>query len=119
MISYIRSFFERKIVNFSFSFLATLGIFLALQPDEGEKPKIGFTTLIFSHKKCYHIHHWVYMVSSTLIITSVVFLSNGDFTPPIITALGCLLGGSFSDLVYTDAFDFTECNKTLEYKSVM
>lgn len=112
------SLYENKIVNFSVSFLTTLGLFLSLQPDQGDSPKIGFNTLIFNHNKCYHIHHWVYMISSTLIICSVVFLSEGSFRPAIMTAIGCLIGGSFSDLMYSDAFNFEECNTT-QYKLVV
>lgn len=116
--NFIYSLYENKIVNFSFSYLLTLGLFLAFQPKEGENPKVGFNTLIFSEHKCYHMHHWIYMISSSIIITSVVFLSKGNFTPPIVTSLGCLTGGSFSDLIYSDAFNFDHCNFT-KYNSVV
>ena len=114
---YIRSFFERKIVNFSISFLTSLGLFLLLQPEQDQAPKIGFATIIYNDRTCLHIHHWVYMVSYSLIITCVTILSEGRFTHPIVAALGGLSGGSFSDLYYTDAFEFENCNG--KYKSVI
>ena len=110
--------YEQKIVNFSLSFLSTLCLFLLLQPEEDEDTKIGFSTIVYNKSTCYHIHHWVYMMSTALLITSVVILSEGKFTPPLVMSLGCLTGGSFSDLYYAHAFDFTSCNE-IQYKSVL
>ena len=111
--------YEQKIVNFSLSFLTSLGLFLLLQPEENESPKIGFGTIVYNKNTCYHIHHWVYMMSTALLITSVVIISEGDFKPPLIMSLGMLTGGSFSDLYYKHAFDFTTCNNVTQYKSVL
>tara|TARA_R110001632_G_scaffold83513_1_gene184790 strand:+ start:194 stop:571 length:378 start_codon:yes stop_codon:yes gene_type:complete len=111
--------YEHKIVNFTLSFLASLGIFLLTQPEPDEAPKIGFSTVIYNKQHCYNIHHWVYMMSSSLLIVSVVIISDGNFVPPLVMTLGFLTGGSFSDLYYKHAFDFTSCDDVTNYKSTL
>ena len=111
--------YEQKIVNFSLSFFASLGIFLLTQPEPNEAPKIGFSTVIYDKQHCYNIHHWVYMMSSSLLIVSVVIISEGNFVPSLVTSLGFLSGGSFSDLYYKHAFDFTACENITSYKSTL
>ena len=111
--------YEQKIVNFSLSFLTSLGTFLLTQPNENEGPKIGFSTIVYNKHECYNIHHWVYMMSTSLLIVSVVILSEGNFTPPLIMTLGFLTGGSFSDLYYKNAFDFSSCDNFTKYKSIL
>jgi len=111
--------YEQKIVNFGLSFFASLGLFLLTQPKEDQQPTIGFSTVIYNKQHCYNIHHWVYMMSSSLLIASVVVISNGDFVPPLVTSLGFLTGGSFSDLYYRHAFDFSSCGDISNYKSTL
>ena len=111
--------YEQKIVNFSLSFLTSLGTFLLIQPKENEGPKIGFSTIVYNKHECYNIHHWVYMMSTSLLIVSVVILSEGNFAPSLIMSLGFLTGGSFSDLYYKNAFDFSSCDNFTKYKSVL
>ena len=84
---YFRFLYENKIANFTLSFLASLGIFLLTQPEPDEAPKIGFSTVIYSKQHCYNIHHWVYMMSSSLLIVSVVIISDGNFVPPLVLVM--------------------------------
>ena len=111
--------YKQKIINFSLSFLVTLGLFLLTQPKRDQAPAIGFSTIIYNQKHCYNIHHWVYMMSCSLLIVSVIILSHGIFVPSLIMTLGCLTGGSFSDIYYRNAFDFTSCDNPSSYKSVV
>lgn len=111
IIKSIHPFFKneinKKIFIFLFTLLITLTIFLKLQPKQNEKPIIGFNfNLYIKENLCYHIHHWVYMLFIVFIIISTVILSDGEFTEYILFFLGILIGGSLSDLAYTDFLQF-------------
>ena len=111
VMNYIKNIFKnkinKKIFIFLFTLLTTLTIFLKLQPKQNEKPIIGFNfNLYIKENLCYHIHHWVYMLFIVFIIISTVILSDGEFTEYILFFLGILIGGSLSDLAYTDFLEF-------------
>jgi|SaaInlStandDraft_6_1057023.scaffolds.fasta_scaffold48176_2 hypothetical protein len=97
-----------KIGIFVFTLLLTLIMFLILQPKQNENPIIGFNlNLYINNNTCFHIHHWVYMLLLTLIIVTTVIFRNGHFTIPILIIMGFLIGGSLSDLAYSDFLHFT------------
>ena len=105
---------------FILSFIITLILFIVIQPKQGHNPRIGFNLVLnYRSNYCFHIHHWVYMMSSSLLIVSVVIISDGNFVPPLVMTLGFLTGGSFSDLYYKHAFDFTSCDDVTNYKSTL
>lgn len=111
VMNYIKNIFKnkinKKIFIFLFTLLTTLTIFLKLQPKQNEKPIIGFNfNLYIKENLCYHIHHWIYMLFIVFIIISTVILSDGEFTEYILFFLGILIGGSLSDLAYTDFLEF-------------
>lgn len=120
MIELLYKVLKRKAINFSLSFLVSLTTFIFLQPKENHPPKIGFNTVVYNSRECYHIHHWMYMLTISIIMTFTTLVSKGNFTPPIVTILGILIGGSFSDLHYTNAFKIkTNCDEIEQYKSIL
>jgi hypothetical protein len=100
------------ILFFILSITLTLVTFLLLQPKQGQKPKFGFNLQIYKEKdECLHIHHWMYMISILFIIVMSVVLSDGEFNIFILIPLGILIGGSLSDLRYTDFLEiYKKCH---------
>lgn len=92
--------YKTKILSFLALFIIT---FVLVQPKQGNSPKIGFTFKVYDKDTyCYHIHHWVYMLTLSLFTIIIVLLSQGTF----MAILGFLIGGSISDLVYKDFYKF-------------
>jgi len=100
---------------FILSFIITLILFIVIQPKQGHNPRIGFNLVLnYRSNYCFHIHHWVYMILLAIITIVSIFLLNikGKHNTVILVWLGFLLGGSASDLVYTDVLEFlVKCNK--------
>lgn len=95
--------YKTKILRFLVLFIITFVVFVIVQPKQGNSPKIGFTFKVYDKDTyCYHIHHWVYMLTLSLFTIIIVLLSQGTF----MAILGFLIGGSISDLVYKDFYKF-------------
>ena len=99
--------YKTKILSFLVLFIITFVFFVIVQPKQGHSPKIGFTFKVYDKDTyCYHIHHWVYMLTLSLFTIIIVLLSQGTFNEIIMAILGFLIGGSMSDLVYKDFYKF-------------
>lgn len=97
---------------FIISFIVTLILFILFQPKQGHNPSIGFNLILnYKNNYCVHIHHWVYMMVLA-IITILLLNKKIEHNNMIQVWLGFLLGGSASDLVYTDFGVFlVNCSK--------
>jgi len=88
---------------FLWTALLSMGTFCFLQPvREKTFPAWGYNVYLRNTTHVLHIHHAFHMLSLAAIIVTIIYLSNGHFTSPVLVLLGFLLGGSLSDLFYDD-----------------
>jgi hypothetical protein len=97
---------DKRIISFLLSTVASLVLFLLLGAKHtGGRPTIGFELILYRKGNvCWHIHHWIYMSIFAVLMTIVILLAKGKFTPAVMAVYGVLLGASLSDLKYSDMF---------------
>ena len=94
---------SRAIFLFLWTALLSMATFCFLQPvREKTFPAWGYNVSLRNTTHVLHIHHAFHMLSLAAIILTIIYMSNGHFTSPVLVLLGFLLGGSLSDFFYDD-----------------
>jgi hypothetical protein len=93
----------QSVFLFLWTALLSMGTFCFLQPvREKTFPAWGYNVYLRNSTHVLHIHHAFHMLSLAAVILTIIYLSNGYFTSPVLVLLGFLLGGSLSDFFYDD-----------------
>ena len=100
------SYWARRLAVCAVGFGVGFGVFAAFAGTQGGEPKVGSNVifLLRGDDKCFHVHHWLVLLSAALLALLGATLSSGRLNSPLLFGLGLCGGGALTDFVfYTDA----------------